>query len=505
MTEHTTTDELPRMPSGIAGLDLILGGGFVRNGIYIIQGLPGAGKTIFGNQICYTQVAGGEQALYVTLLSETYDRMLLNIHRMRFFRPGCISREMNYVSAFGVLEQEGLHGLLTMLRREIAARHPTVLVIDGLVAAEHLAPSELELKKFVHELQIQAGASGCTMFLLTSAMDASVSPEHTMVDGMIELADHQYEWRTEREIMVRKFRGSGYLRGQHSMHIDDDGISVYPRIEALYARPVAVKPPSAVRVSVGVAGLDDMLGGGVARASTTLMLGPTGSGKTSLGLHFLAAASPEQPGLMLGFYESPDQLRARAWEMLPGLVQGLREGWLDLMWEPAAEDHMDRIARDLIEDVRRRGVRRLFVDGLTALRSLTPHRDRLPSFIRALCSALRALDVTALFTMEVPELVGSVVRAPASTLTPIAENLLLLRYVEVDARLQRLISVLKVRDGWFDPRLRSFDIESGQIVIGSSFRGMEGLLTGFPHSVADGDGDAADSLDPRRGPDRHGR
>jgi circadian clock protein KaiC len=492
------------MSSGIAGLDDILGGGFVRNGIYIVQGLPGTGKTIFGNQICHTQAAAGQRALYMTLLSETYDRMLLNIRGMSFFRSGYIAHELTYVSAFRVLEQEGIHGFLTLIRREIIARTPSVLVIDGLVAAEHIASSELELKKFFQELQMQAAMGDCTMFLLSSADSATVLPEHTIVDGMIELNDRQYNWRSERGIIIRKFRGSGYLRGHHSMRIDDDGISVYPRIEALPSRPAPIKPASAARVSIGVAGLDEMLGGGVARTSSTLVLGPTGSGKTSLGLCFLNAGGADEPALMLGFYEPPGNVARRAEDLAPTLARGLREGWAEIMWRPASDDHMDRIALEVLDNVRRRGVKRLLIDGLLGFRDLTPYGERLSAFIRALCNALRELDVTALFTMEVPELIGPVVRAPATALTPIAENLMLLRYVELDARLQRMISVLKVRGSWFDPQLRSFEIGSGQITIGGPFRGMEGLLTGSPH-IPGNSGGVPRTADPGPGSGRRGR
>ncbi len=375
-------EPLPRISSGIAGLDDVLCGGFVRNGIYIVQGLPGAGKTIFGNQICYTQAATGAAALYVTLLSETYDRMMLNIRRMRFFRPECIAHQLNYISAFRVLEEDGLHGLLNLLRREIVARRPSVLVIDGLLATEHIATSQLELKKFVHELQMQAATGDCTMFLLTSGQSATVSPEHTMVDGMIEFGDQQFGWRAEREILVRKFRGSGYLRGWHAARIDNDGISVFPRIESMFSRPIPNKPASFRRVSTGVAGLDEMLGGGLPEASTTLVLGPTGSGKTAFGLHFLAGSSDDAPGLMVGFYEAPGHLVARAELLALGLAAATRGGAVEMQWSPEAEGHMDEVALRLLDNVRRRGVRRVVIDGLLGFRNLTPYRDRLPSFIQ---------------------------------------------------------------------------------------------------------------------------
>jgi circadian clock protein KaiC len=160
--------KLARMPTGIAGLDVILKGGFLRGGIYIIQGPPGAGKTILGNQVCYDHVAAGGRALYVTLLAENHDRMLMHMGELQFFDRDEITRSLEYISAFRVLEEEGLKGLMTLIRREIQGRRISVLVLDGLVAAEHSAPSELEFKKFIHGLQTQAVVTDCTMFLLTS-------------------------------------------------------------------------------------------------------------------------------------------------------------------------------------------------------------------------------------------------------------------------------------------------------------------------------------------------
>ena len=173
---------LARMPTGIAGLDVILKGGFLRGGIYIIQGPPGAGKTILGNQVCYDHVAAGGRALYVTLLAENHDRMLMHMGELQFFDRDEITRSLEYISAFRILEEEGLKGLLTLIRREIQGRKISVLVLDGLVAAEHSAPSELEFKKFIHGLQTQAVVTDCTMFLLTSAGEDSISPEHTTIN-----------------------------------------------------------------------------------------------------------------------------------------------------------------------------------------------------------------------------------------------------------------------------------------------------------------------------------
>ncbi len=493
MTDTETAEKAsyqgpPRLASGIAGLDEILLGGFVANGIYVIQGTPGAGKTILGNQLCYNHVAGGGRALYVTLLSEQHERMLANLHGMSFFNPACITRELNYVSAFQLLERDGLAGLVTLIRREIVVQGASMLVIDGILAAEAQASSALEFKKFVHELQMLAGAGDCTMFLLTSARDQAIAPEHTMVDGMIEICDTAYAWRSERDINVRKFRGSDTLRGRHALRISTDGITIFPRIEALLHTPPRrrYKAPQA-RVTSGVAGLDAMLGGGLPAASSTLVLGPTGAGKTSLGLQFLGGCTDAEPGLMLAFYETPEQILARAATIAASLPPLAETGVVQILWQSPSEDLIDRVAGDLLARIAAQGTRRLLIDGLLGFQDMTVQPGRIPLFYRALANELRGRGVTVMCTVEVPELVGPVVQPPISHLTPVTENLILLRYVEHEAALRRVLSVMKVRDSAFDHRLREFDITAEGIVLGDGFAGAHSVLSGFAHEAAEPD------------------
>lgn len=485
----------PRLCSGIKGLDEVLFGGFVRNGIYVVQGTPGAGKTILGNQLCYNHVAAGGRALYVTLLSEQHERMLSNLEGMSFFNPACIARELNYVSAFLLLERDGLAGLVTLIRREIVGQGATMLIIDGILAAEAQASSALEFKKFVHELQMLAGAGDCTMFLLTSARDQLIAPEHTMVDGIIEICDTAYGWRSERDVQVRKFRGSDTLRGRHAMRISSDGISIFPRTEALLHTPPRrqFEVPQR-RISTGISGLDVMLHGGLPVASSTLILGPTGAGKTSLGLHFLSCSTAEAPGLMLTFYETPEQVNARASTLISSFPPLVAAGAVHILWQSPSEDLIDRVASDLLALIDKQRTKRLLIDGLLGFQDMTVQPDRIPRFYRALANELRGRGVTLVCTVEVPELVGPVVQPPISRLTPVAENLILLRYVEHETTLRRVLSVMKVRDSGFDPRLREFAITKEGIVLGDGFAGARSVLSGFAHEAgapeAQGESDA---------------
>src|SRR6201997_2411723 len=150
-TDEPRRPMLKRLPTGVPGLDTVLRGGFLRGGIFIVQGSPGAGKTILGNQICFHHVARGGRALYVTLLAENHARMLLHIGQLGFFEEAVIPERLYYISAFRVLEQEGLPAVMSVLRREVQARRASLLVLDGLSAIEETADSSRAFKKFIHE------------------------------------------------------------------------------------------------------------------------------------------------------------------------------------------------------------------------------------------------------------------------------------------------------------------------------------------------------------------
>ncbi|WP_431857544.1 RAD55 family ATPase [Azospirillum sp.] len=479
MTEDLHRMELDRVPTGIAGLDLVLQGGLLKGGVYIVQGVPGAGKTILANQMCFTHVAGGGRAAYVTLLAESHTRMLQHLRPLAFFDESVIPERLYYISAFKTLEEEGLKGLLDLLRREIRGHRASLLVLDGLVAAEDTAVSDREFKKFVHEVQMHAAMNECTVLLLTTGGAGPVRAEHTMVDGLIELDDRLFEVRNERSLQVRKFRGSGALRGRHAFRITLDGLVVFPRFEALFATPSAPDRASRNRVQSGVDGLDALIEGGLVEATTNVVMGPTGIGKTTFGLHFLARCSAAEPGLMLGFYETPARLRLKATALGINLEGLEARGALEILWQAQGETVLDELAHRLRDAVRRRGVRRLFVDGLGAFIESAVHPERISRFFSVLSNELRALGVTAVYTLESRDIIGPTLEVPITGISSLAESLFALRYVEVQARTRRLLSVVKIRDSGFDPALHEFEITGRGVRIVGRFAGYEGMLRGY--------------------------
>lgn len=311
------------------------------------------------------------------------------------------------------------------------------------------------------------------------------TPEQTMVDGLIELNDRTYGWRAESDLQVRKFRGSGFLRGRHAYKITDRGFVVHPRIEALLAHPTRQDPGGTERTSSGVAELDRMLGSGLPVASTTMVMGPSGSGKTSLGLHFLAQPSRTEPGLMFGFYETPTRLDAKINQICKPLRPLIDSGAVEVLWQPPTDDMLDAYGERLLEAVHRREVKRLVIDGLTSFHNAAVEPSRLDHFFTALANELRVLGVTTLYTLEVPDILGPGIRIPINDISSLAENLILLRFIELRAQLYRLISILKVRDSDFDPSLHEFTIGAGGLAIHATDESAEVIMSNFAARAQD--------------------
>jgi len=405
----------------------------------------------------------------VTLLTEYHSRMVQYMSGMSFFDEARLPDQVNYISGFQIMRSEGLGALLTLIRREIVGKKVGILVIDGLVAAQRISTDEQAFNEFIHELQGVAIGANCTIFLIASTDRATQStPEHTIVDGIMELTDESFGWTSVRSLQITKIRGTAFLCGRHSYQITDDGVVVYPRTEAVLAPPTIADRDGTKRVTSGMAELDTMLKGGLPSGSTTLLLGPSGVGKTTFGLQFLSASNDRKPGLMLGFYEMPSRIRAKAEQICKPLVGLLDNGSVEMLWLPPSSNLLDEYADRVLAAVRRRGVRRLFLDGLGAMQKAPALESRMQQFLPALTNELRAQGVTTLYTFEAGNIAGSSSPASFGDLSVVAENLVSLRYVEQDARLHRLISIMKVRDSDFDPALHEFVLTAnGPQVVGS--------------------------------------
>lgn len=453
-----------RRPTGVPGLDTILNGGLLRGSAYILHGPPGAGKTILANQIAFEHAGRGDVALYVSLLAESHDRMIAFMGRMGFCLTDRMPDRLSYLSAYSTLQKAGLAGVARLLSTEARRRGATLIVLDGLFVLHDAADSEQQFRQFVHEVSGQAAVLGATLLLLTNQRRDASSPEYTMVDGWIELHDDPHELRSRRSLQVHKQRGGSYLRGRHFFRISDAGIVLFPRFEADVA-PTEAPDISGERATSGVPELDTMLHGGYPCASATLLYGPTGAGKTTLGLQFAGEATPEAPALIFGFYETPRRIVAKAAAL--GLdFQGLIDrGALAIDWRSPAENLIDEICGDIVAAVERTGARRVFVDGLAAFRTALMFPARLPLVVNALNHRLRGLGATVVYTLEhrelyLPESLGT------DTLSEIVDNVVLVHYALRQGILRRNLTILKVRDSDFDAISEEFHVTGNGVRFG---------------------------------------
>ena len=447
-------EHLARLESGIQGLDLLLQGGLVAGSSYIVQGRAGSGKTIFANQIAFHHARNGGRVLFATLLSESHERLFQFLSTLSFFDRQRVGDEIQFVSAFDTLESEGLEEVVKLLRREITRQKATVLVVDGVLNARSRAEHTIDTKKFIAELQGHAAFAGCTTLFLTSARLDDSSPEHTMVDGVIELGEELLAHRGIRRLHLRKTRGSGASSGLHEFQITSQGIVVYPRLEAVLGSRYDSDDPVEEIIPSGIPDLDAMIGGGLQRNAATLVVGASGTGKTSLGLSFLSCCTPEERGLIFGFYETEGRLKRKAGTMGLNLRDQVQNDVVRMIWQPTTEQYMDLLAYRLLDAVREGGYRRVLIDSLGAVVRASAEPTRRLEFLTALINELRAMGVTVMATWEVRDIFDTTGHLPAMELASLFDNMVMMRFTEAGAALRRIFMVLKVRDSAFDASYR---------------------------------------------------
>jgi circadian clock protein KaiC len=462
-------DKLRRLTTGISGLDTVLGGGLFETGVYIVQGTPGAGKTIFANQICFHLAAQRRRAVYYTLLTESHDRMFGFLQGLSFFDWARIPRDLTYVSGFKVLESDGLGGIVRNLSELLERAQPAVLVIDGLATAEHVAITDTAFKKFLHELQLLSVMFHCTMLLLTSSDEVHRDrAEHTMVDGILTLSHEVVRLKPTRTLEVAKFRGANQLRGMHSVQITDAGITVHPRVEtSLRAAFEKKRPTERERRGFGIAALDAMLAGGLPCNSNTMLMGPSGTGKTLLGLHFLdEGARRGDRGLLFTFYEHPEEIQDKANRLgLTALADGIERDLIELVWTSPVESNIDAIGNELLARYANREPTRIVLDGMHGFQATADPPERIVDALAALTDYFVTRGAGFMFTVETQDLLGDGLHMPFENASRMCQNIIAVRYREVRGRLARVLAIVKTRDSGFDNAVRELVVGDAGVEI----------------------------------------
>jgi len=433
---------MKRFPSTIAGLDDILHGGFFEGGVYILEGPPGVGKTTLANQIAYNRTTEGHKTLYITMLAESHARMVQHMTHQTFFRKSAVNSSVFYLSGYRELETEGLKGIVSLLRSELARSGATLLVVDGLVVS---APGNDEgVRQFVHELQSLVSAMGCTCLVLTTGRGNALSAEQTMVDGIFTFEDRLFRGKAERLVQVRKFRGSEVVRGQHSFCITNQELQFFPRLENLPLQPEVRR--SLDPVALGIPEVDAVLGDRSIRAgSMSLAVGDSGAGKTLLAYRFAAVAGEAAPGLLLlGSAETASEAGAVAAQFGIDLAGAVDRGTLRVTRVGQVDESLDEMGHKILRLVDDMGAKRLALDGTAALADTLAFHDRGYRFLGRLLHELRRRGVTALFTLDPAEIAVASGTPLAAGVAALFDNVLALE-ATLGAEASRQLTVRKIR------------------------------------------------------------
>ena len=454
-----TADLFARISTGNPQADLVLGGGFPSHSINIVMGQPGTGKTIFAEQILFHNAGADRPIVYVSTLSEPMSKMVSYVQRFSYFDENKLGTEIQYEDMGPMLSSDGPAALVPWLTELIKERSPKIIVIDSFRAIHDLASSLPETRRTISDLAGLLSAYDTTAFLLGeyTVDDIQRYPEFAVSDSIIQLARQPLGTRDERYLRVIKLRGSSYREGQHAFRITDDGIQLFPRLVS--PRVATTYTPRIGRTSTGVAGLDAMLDGGVWAGTTTLLVGPTGSGKTTIALHFaLEGVARKEPTLYVNFQENPSQL-ARSFFDLGADLDAARESGLEFMYVSPVELQIDSIVVGIFERISGGTIRRVVVDAIGDLVTAASDPQRLLDYLYALVQHFAVNGVTSLLTFESALSVMGGLDEHEQRFSYMSDNVLSIS-LGGEERSRRTIRVIKTRNSAHDPVVRQLDISA---------------------------------------------
>ncbi|HEX6939714.1 MAG TPA: ATPase domain-containing protein [Longimicrobiales bacterium] len=471
-------DATERIATEVPGLDRLLDGGLRARALHLIAGPSGTGKTVLAHQIGARYARAREPVLYLTALVENNRTLVAQASQFAFFDASWVGRLFYYVSLYANIVGGNAGEALEALIRE---HRPGLVIIDGLHMMKAAAANALEFLRLVNTIQTLGALGGPTFLAIANTPEARPGGgEFALSDGILRLGRERSGPAVYRTIQVEKLRGANPLAGEHVFTISAAGIRVFVRLEAVVRRE-GLRPhtPGGPQLRFGVPGLDAMLGGGVHPSSTTVLAGVPGSGKTVLGLAFATAGDRSEPGLFVGFHETPDRLLDHATGTGIPLREALEEERVRILWKPSAELLADEVVEEILGLVERHHVRRLVIDGLNDIGVLLGLEARSETFVVALTDVLRSRGTSTLLTQRLDTIFGVEFRLPMPQVFAAIDNIVLLRFVELRAQLHRLVSILKVRDHVYDRGIREFRITERGIDVGEPLSQAEAVLTGL--------------------------
>lgn len=453
---------MQRLSTGNPRLDDILCGGLIVDAITLVVGAPGTGKTILAEQCLFANATLERPGLYLSTVSEPFDKLLRYGQALSFFDTGQIGRSVFYDDLGEVVHQEGLTAVAERIDALIKQHRPGIVVIDSFKALRTFAPNDADFRRFLHDLAGRLTAIAVSSLWVGEYEpgEATDSPEFAVADAVIGLEIKRTLERSIRYLSVRKLRGSDFLSGDHVYRITSDGLIVFPRLAD--QRDTHLDTSVGERLSTGIAALDDALEEGYWSGSTTLIAGPSGAGKTLMGLHFVyAAAARDENSLFVTLQESRGQLA----RVISRFGWTIDDPHVTIMDRSPVDIYIDELIYEVLDQMHAVGARRLVIDSLNDLIAAAPDPTRLREFLYSLVQRCAQQNINAMFTYETVELFY-ITRVSELGMSHIADNVILLQHVQDGSQMKRALSVLKARGSKNSSAISEFHISSEGITLG---------------------------------------
>ena len=473
------------LPSGVPGLDTVLAGGLPEFSFNLIAGGPGSGKTILAHQIMFANATAKKPALYFTVLGEPTLKMLRYQQQFTFFDSALVGSAVQFINLSAEVMERDLAEVLRRIASETERVNPGIVIVDSFrtIRAQYGTAdvaATLELDQFVQRLAMNLTTWEVTSLLLGEYTEEEQrNPVFTVADGILWLSQATDRNSVVRKLQIVKTRGRAPMPGLHTFRITDDGLQIFPRIPEQTRKR---QPQRRERLSTGVEGLDDMIGGGVVAGDAVMLTGPAGSGKSTIATQFMVAGLAKgETGVIAVFEEYPEEYLARANARNSDIGKMLKNGALELIYLRPLDLSVDEALAAILEAVERLNAKRVVIDSLSGFEvALAPtFREDFRESLYRLVGALTATGVTVFMTAEVSE-AFSEARFTSENVSFITDEIIVQRYVEIKGELRRVMAVIKMRGSDHSHEFRSYEVTAKGVVVGGSLTEYDGIITGVP-------------------------
>jgi circadian clock protein KaiC len=482
-----------QLPTGVRGLDDILGGGLPEYSFNIIAGTPGCGKTTLAHQFVFANATPKRPALYFTVLGEPAIKMLRYQQQYSFFDEAKLNDSIRFINLSEIVVEHDLNAVLSEITKQVESANPGVVVVDSFRTVLRKitisgASAEMELQSFIQRLAMLLTSFQATTFLIGEYTEVEMrdNPVFTVADGLLWLSQVVERNSVVRKLQIIKLRGQASVPGLHTIRIGSYGLQAFSRTLGLVRYKAS--PRSEKRLSTGIRDLDKLLGGGIPEGDSVLIAGPSGTGKSALATQFIDAGIRKgESGIIVIFEERPEGYIARAASLGLNLEEPQKIGKLEILYLRPLDLSVDETMQEVLDAVERTGAKRLVIDSLVGFEmALAPgFRADFRESLYRMIGALTGAGVTIVSTVELEDSFTSF-QFSHYAISFLTDDIIRLRYVEIDGQIRKILAIVKMRGGNHSKDIREYIIDQrGVVIVNPRRTDYARLTTGLPDRIGE--------------------